>query len=246
MKKVLILWLWFQWKKYVNYFLNNWFLVDWVTKSWLNKNNMLNLNKIFSFDKIKKQHSIFYQYDVIVIAIKPYKEQTNVIEFILSIGVKNKLIIEKPVTNNLSLLHKLIDKDNIYFFIDELILWKSYNKIINKNSDLSLIIYDKTDSDNISEHAISPFFLSDKFIFINKKIKTFFWTKKWVSALNYKIIIDNKYIIHCNSWNFYLNNIKIYSLNFWKSLEFILNINLIDNKTMKTNYYFYRKNNNNI
>jgi len=241
-KKVLIFWLWFQWKKYIKYFLDNWYIIDWISKTWLNKNNIIWLNEIYSFEYIENKKDFnFVKYNYIIVAIKPYDEQDNVIKSLLEKEIKNKIIIEKPVSYDMDLLYKILQLDNYYFFIDENILWNLYKKVFKNNiNNIKFIIYDKSGYNHILEHMIAPFLFFDNFIDILDLIEIKFWKDKKEDTFYYDIIYNN-FIINCNKWIINLNSKNIYNLYFKNSLDFLLNLDYIYNKLFKINFLIFRK-----
>lgn len=246
MKKVLIFWIWFQWTKYINYFLNKWYLIDWVSKTWINKNNIYGLNSLYKSD-------IFFSnlcentlnYDFIILSITPGSDLDNIINFLLDSNFTWIIIIEKPVSYDLNLLEKLYSKNNVYFFIDELILNENYKKIFNKWYE-KIIFYlfsdNKENHTPILEHIFWWYLLNEDFNIILSNIKISFNKSLFHNnKLFYKIHYKDKYLLSFDSWNIKLNGNFIFNLNFWKSLEFILWLNLSDNQIYKKNFIYLRK-----
>jgi len=249
--KVLIFWLWFQWKKYVEYFFKKNYIVDWVTKTWLNKQNLFWLESIFNWDDIIKKEKIFFEnYDLIIIAINPYNEQDKIINFLLKIWCKSKVIIEKPVSYNFELLEKLKKNNNYYFFIDEIILNNIVIKIFNREkiNKIIFIIYDdfKENYIHILEHISASFLLLNEFNKILVKVKLLFNKNTFKNVLKYKILLDKKYILYYNKWDLFLNNKKIKSLFFNESLDYILTLKSDNNNIIKNNFIYLRKYLNNL
>lgn len=247
--KVLIFWLWFQWKKYIDFFKNKWYILDWVSKSWLNKNKNIWLNQIFSFEYIINNKDFdIKQYDYIIVAVSSDNEQDNVIKFLLKKEVLNNVIIEKPVSYNLKILQSLIYKDNYFFFIDEIVLNRLYYKLFNANQILTIKIYEDNllYSTHILEHIFWWFILFDNFkdILTNKKI-IFEKDIKYNNTFRYHLY-NKSCSIYCQEMNFFLNSMFLYTLLFEKSLNFLLKLNKSDNLLFKKNFYFLRKNLNEI
>ncbi len=235
--RVLIFWLWFQWLKYVKYFLHKNFIIDWVTKSWLNKNNINWLYNIYkSSNIIKKEIGFFNNYSNIVIAIKPYKEQDSIIKFLLHLDIKNKIIIEKPISYDIDLLNILKTKDNYYYYIDELILSRFYEKIFNFES--SIYIYSINDIE-IKEHALWWFLLFKNLnVFLNKiKLKNIQDIKE--DELFY-IIKQWKYYLSNYRWKVKINNKEVLKIFFNTSLDYIFNLNRKKNILLKFNFILIR------
>lgn len=237
-KKVLIFWLWFQWKKYVEYYRKKWYLVDWVTKSWLNKHNINWLHNIFQAEFLQEKEKSFYnKYNFIIIAISPNNEQDKIIKYFLNKDFKTKIIIEKPVSYNLELLNKLINKENYYFFIDEIVLSSYYKKIFKNNTNLTF----ETVIDNSNlEHIFWAFLLFSNFNDYLNNIKIVDNNINDNSKLFYNIK-SNKFNLNCNKWIFKLNNRSFFNLNFWNSLEYVFSLWVNKNKLIKSNFLFLQK-----
>lgn len=236
MKKILIFWLWFQAKKYVKYFLDKSFEIEVVTKTWENKNNVKNISKIYKSEEILKNKNFdFSIYKIIILAIKPVEEQEKMIKYFLENDFSGKIIVEKPVSNDIDLLNKLIMKNNIYYFFDELVLHSLYKKIFNQKNDIYCIFSDH----NKLEHLISPFLLFENFYyllcdFIFKKAN--FWKEE---SLFYKIIFK-KYTIDFKNWSLFINLKHIKNILFSESLDYIINLDNNLMKLIKINFYLYR------
>lgn len=233
MKKILIFWLWFQWWKYVKYFCNKWFKIYWVTKSWLNKSLIEWVDEIYSFDAIEKNIIFFEKFDLIIVSVKPLLEQENVLNLLLSFDLKVKIVIEKPITSLQKHLELLLKRENYYFYIDEIILYNIYLKCFIQPKEK---IFVKSISDiDIIEHALWGFLLLNNFEIILKYLTFVFIEDNKTNNLFYKII-NKKYSFIMNKWDIAINTKKICNLDFWKSLDFILNLNDEKNKLVKENY----------
>lgn len=244
MKKVLIFWLWFQWKKYINYFKSKWFNVFWVNNTWVSNNNFFWLDKLYLYSQIIVKNIDFYeQFDIIILAVKPYKNQQEILEFFIQHDLNNKIIVEKPVCYDLKIMKKLIYKENYFFFIDEIVLNKVYYKLFKNSQGLILKIYE-TDlfyAIHILEHIFWWFLLFDNFNELLLNIKIIFEKKlENENVFMYKIFSE-KYNINCNNMNFYLNKKFLFTLVFEKSLESLFILNKEDNIMYKSNFYTLRK-----
>lgn len=237
MKKVLIFWLWFQWKKHINHFYDRWYLIDWVSKSWFNY-DIKWLNFIYSFnDILKKEKFFFKKYDLIVVVAKPYYQQDNIINFLLSLKLDNKVIIEKPVTYNLKLLRKLLSRKNYYFFIDEIFFWKKFSN--NSIADIKIILNNNDSS--LFEHAMWFFLLRNDFKNRIQKIDINFLNSKYGDEFIFYNIIIWKYNIFCIGWIYYIWDLKITNSIFKNALSTVLNLNNEENFLFKNNYILLMK-----
>lgn len=227
MKKVLIIWPGKQGKKYIHYFLQKWYIIDLVSRSVSYQNP--SINKHFSSQHlqnfwIKELH----EYTYIVISVAPIKEQEKIIEQILTFDYNWKIIIEKPIASDHNILKKVCKNENVFVFIDELIL---KNIIPWTYSNINIFAYNY----DVFDHAIWMFLESEKFN--NKKIRLIESSKYW-NNLNYKIYADTD-IIECKRWIYYFNKKEIYNLDFSKSLEYVLGLDKKSNLSIKKNFLHY-------
>lgn len=241
MKKILIFWLWFQAQKYVKYFENKWYEIESVTKSGINKNTVRNISKLYKSEEILKNKNFdFSNYDMIILSIHPYNEQEKVIKYFLENNFLGKIIVEKPVSYNENLIKILENKRNFYFFVDELFFSNFYKKI--GKFSLNFILYNNNLNEYIHllEHIFWWFLLSENFENILQNLKIKFLQNKNEKDLKYNIIFD-KNILFFEKWDLFLNNKKILTTNFSKSLDFILQISDEENILYKKNFYLMRK-----
>lgn len=233
-KKVLVFWLGFQWKKYVEYFNNAWFSIDWVTKTWINKKKVSNVINLYKFWEISNDLNL---YDYHIVAVNPYKEQLKVIEFLLKSNIKWKIIIEKPVSYDIWFLEKLYLSDNIYYFLDELILSKIYKKIFyNKNSAINIV--SMKDSDTI-EHILSGYLLLDDFQSIINRVEFNFTNNSPIDKINY-FVKSNKIDLENKKWIIKLNWKEVFLINFDNSINYILNLKIDELRLYKKNFILLR------
>jgi len=248
MRRVLIFWIWFQWSKYINFFNKKWFIIDVVTKSWKNKKNILNINKVFHINEVLLKDTAFLNnYSNIILAINPIVEQEKVIKFLLSKDVRNKVIIEKPVSYNLELLKILKEKNNFYYFIDEIILANTYKKIFYKEiKKLVISFYKSKNYIDILEHIFSPFLLFKNFSSVIKSNINLRENNDIINFLKYTIIYNDKLIINFDKWVLTINKRFFYDIKFWKSLEYILSLKEEYNLLLKDNFIKLREYLNNL
>lgn len=241
MKKILIFWLWNQGEKYVKYFSNKWFEIIWVSKSWLNKKKLKNISKIYKSEELFLDKNFnFSDFENIVLAVLPIKEHEKILEKILDINYFWKIFVEKPVSYDLEFLEKLKNYKNIYYFVDELYFSDFYEKIEKYN--LVFVLYNHNNSEfiHLLEHIFWWFLLSENFENILQKLKIKFLKNKNEIDLKYNIIFE-KNILFFERWDLFLNNKKILSTNFSKSLDFYLNLNENQNNLLQKNFYLMRK-----
>lgn len=232
---VLILWTWKQGLKYYQYFKSLWYRISLCNRSWVDKKNKFNWTNIFKFDKIKNI-KFFEKFDIIIIAISPTAEQTKVLKFILSTNIKNsKIIIEKPVSYELDLLNQIIDKENIFYFNDEIYL----NLILNRKPIKIKSAFDR----DILEHSLwyfltyknfSTILTNINFYLLNKNIDYIYYEiefQQWEKLINYKGNIIIK-IWHKKQVN---------EMNFNKCLYNLLNTSKQENKIIKKNLFYLNK-----
>ena len=238
-KRVLTFGIWFQWKKHINYFINNWYVVDWVTRTWSRSLNTIRQIYLYQ-DLIDMESDFFNKFDVIVIAVHPIDEQEKVVNLVLKSQFTWKVIVEKPVVQDMQLMKKISLLENFYFFFDECILSLLYKKVFIEIKELKILLYDKQDYINIFEHAISPFLSYEEFWDILKVTTLEFWkTKTKEKGMRYCIISQKHYIIF-DKWKIFLNWRHIKDIEFGLSLSHIMNLTYSENLLIKSNFCLSR------
>jgi len=168
MKKVLIIWLWWQWKKYLNYFIKNNYIVSWVCKTSKTKEYIEETYWIDIFLDYWKL--ILNNYDLIIVSLPP-EIQWEISLDILGSWYNNKLIIEIPVTWNKSELQKIKSYKNAYFYLEEYytLLSKFLRKInLSKSTSINIdITTSKEDYDNLKARNVSFIHINNNFLWLN-------------------------------------------------------------------------------
>lgn len=167
MKKVLILWLWGQWIKYVKYFLKNNYEVIWVCNTSKTK---IKIEKNFKIKVLLEYKNIdFNDFELIIIAL-PIDIQAQVA---LEIAKKThiNILVEIPVSFDNSKLLELTKYDNIKFYLEEYFTKLStfLQKIeLNELTKIQIELYvsheDKNNKDALKVayvHVLNNFLLSD-------------------------------------------------------------------------------------
>lgn len=231
---VLITWLWYQWKRYIDYFLSKKYCVYWICKSYETKKKLTDNYNIIIETNINKFSNI--KFDIAVVAL-PSNIQWEFILYNLDIfsNIK-KVLIEMPITKNDLILEKLKNMNNFYFFLEE------YNWFLNiflrkinyniKNLDIKNYI---NDNDEVSLENnfihIKNNFLWSKLIIPNESINVIKKNVYNIWDLNYEISFSYKdniiYYNFDNNWISLLINWKKYK-SYWsfeKNIEKILNLN---------------------
>ena len=240
MKKVLIIGTWNQWKKYFSFlksFFWDTYQISLVNKSGIDKNNFFKQN-IKKYNNIKNNVSYIKNFDLIILAVKE-KAQTNIIFDLLKKNINDiKIIIEKPVSYNLNLINKLVNKENYFFFIDETYLYNINSNTLKNmlESNLYLTIPKQAD---IIQHAFW-LFLNEKKIFKIKNNCIFNFTNKVEDYIYYKIKDKSQNKIINYKWDFFIST-KEYKylsyLDFYKSINNLLKLNNNENnKVIKKNF----------
>lgn len=206
MLKVLIVWLWSQWIKYLSYFKKNNYDVSWLCKTIKTKNF---IEKEYFIDVFLENDFIDYnKFDIIIISLPPDIQWEKSIN-ILKSWYKNKLIIEIPVTWNIWELNILKKYDNVFFFLEEYytLLAQFLRKLdINKISNFKINVF-TSELDYINEKARKV-----TFIHINNN---FLWTWIDLSKINYEFNFHNSENIFYKISFKYDNNLVEY--NFFES-----------------------------
>lgn len=168
MQKVLVIWLWWQWEKYVNYFIKNNYSTFWVCKTDLTKQKIedkYNIEVVLDYKNL--EFNLFF---IIIICLPP-EIQGKVSLDILQAWFKNKLIIEIPVTWNKLELEKLKQYKNAVFFLEEYytLLSRFLRKIdLNKIKEINInITINKDDYNNQKAREVTYIHINNNFLWIN-------------------------------------------------------------------------------
>ena len=145
------------------------------------------------------------EYSIIIVAISPLEEQDRMIEWIFKENYEGYLIIEKPVTHNLSLLEKLKNRKKTVFFIDEAYLPLSITWIFPLK--IFTICPLKESHISIQEHAIWLFLPQS----MNRDFYACIEYACWVGE-------DMSYVIETNKWKFEFMSKKLF-FN-WNNIKF--------------------------
>lgn len=251
-RKVLIFWYGKQWKKYVDYFYTIWDEISLVTYYYRDF-DIRWVTKKYTFDEVEVKTSTFFEtFDIIIIAVSPYKNQDIVIKFLIKQSLCNpQIIVEKPVTYNVELLSKIVSNDRFFFFIDEAYMFYEFIKsqAFSKIDSIHIIMYNN-DPDyykHILEHAMGFFFPHNDFQYFISCIQLNFFKNELVQhndILKYRILINNRFIIDCHKWDILLNKVKIWNIEFKKVLSNMIDIMYYKypiNQAIKNNFLLYRK-----
>ncbi len=168
MRKVLIIWLWWQGKKYINYFLKNSYLVSWICKT---KETKQKIEREYSIEVSLDYKEVLYDnFDIIVLSLPP-KIQWEIALYILKNWFKNKLLIEIPVTWNFNELEKINKYKNVFFFLEEYytLMAQFLRKIDTKEIKRIHIniISNKQDYINLEARKVSYIHINNNFLWIN-------------------------------------------------------------------------------
>ena len=227
-KQVLIFGLWFQWSKYVSYFKDKWYNIFWVSKT--GSSQILPSSQTLPYHQIKEYSKDFFEsFNYIIIAVEPVSNQTEVISHLLEINTK--ILIEKPFTHDNDLLKIMIQKNNIYFCIDELYLYSHFNKI--KIKDISL----HASSQEMWEHAIANILPASDYNGLSISY-TLTLREDWSDY--YKILLW-KYTWEFKQGVIYINDHKFTSVSFLRSLDYICSMSIQDSTLIKKNFYHFRQ-----
>lgn len=210
MKKALIIWLWWQWKKYLEFFLKHNYQVAWVCKSATTQEDISIQYKIpvfLDYNQLKINN-----FDVIIVAIPP-ENQWKVSLDILKKGFEWQLIIEIPVSWDNSEIQELKNYKNVYFFLEEYytLLAKFLRKVWSWDiEDILIDVYThKEDFEDLQAKEVT---------FIHIK-NNFLWT--WISEtkLHYSFHFhEREDIFYEVSFSYKWTKVK-YKFDVVKSLE---------------------------
>ena len=129
-KKILLIGLWWQWQKFLKYFLSksNEYEVIWCCKTDITKKKIVStywIDVSTDYKKIGRD-----KFDLVVSTVYPTNVQYQIVEYILE-NTNNKVLIDLPITFNLNKLKYLLSFDNLYLFNFE-----HYTKIFKLTSQL--------------------------------------------------------------------------------------------------------------
>ncbi len=242
MEDILVIWLWNQWQKYVNYFKKNNYNVFWACKTEKTKKNIENKLKIKILNDYKnliKNNN----FDIIVIALPP-SIQGRVSLDILKNWFKNKLIIEIPVCWDETEIKELKKYNNCIFFLEEYytLLSKFFKKInVKRIKKINIdVITSKEDYLNEKARQVTYIHILNNFLWLNikKEIIDFNFSFHIWEDIFYKISF--KYLWKEIIYNFWE---KKFLTIWWKKMidkynfDFVLK-NIIEEKYNFSKYYF--------
>lgn len=168
MKKVLIIWLWNQWKKYLNYFFKNGYIVNWICKTIITKQKFETKYKIKVFQENDNMN--YSNYDIIITALPPEIQWKKALE-ILKNWYENQIIIEIPVTWDEKELEELKKYNNVKIFLEEYytLLAKFLRKIdIKKIKKIDIDVYtNKIDYENEKAKKVTLLHIESNFLWLN-------------------------------------------------------------------------------
>lgn len=242
MKKVIIIWLWYQWKIFINYFKKNKIEIIWVCKTERTKKNIVKNFWIKVYVDYKQAVNENLDTDLIVLCAYPITFYEDFFNFIFDYDIK--ILTDLPISFNLDFLKKIVDNKNVYFLLLETKLFL-FKNILDKNiSRIECNLYFNRENlltiKNPKEFLlVDSQYLYNNFLWFDlSKIKLNFFEKKTViKNLEYSIIIDENFIYKYEDWRYFYfdkkNNIKKTSLIIYDDL---LDEILFDIKNWKNLY----------
>lgn len=184
MKKVLIIWLWFRWIKFLKYFLDNSYDVVGICKTIKTKINIEKNYNIKVYNKLDFINDTIMDFSIIIIALPTEIQWEFVLKNIKKFKKADKIIVELPISYDQEIIDKLKKFYNIYFFIEEYIT--NFSKFLRKIdlsiiSDLQIFIYMNSRDDSLCKNKI-----------IHLK-SNFLWTNLELEKIPIKIIYSRQY-----------------------------------------------------
>ncbi len=138
-KKVVIFWLWWQWKQFLSYFIKKKYSVIWICKSEKTKESIENIYKIKVFTDYKKvlSNDIF----LLVLCAYPVDIYDEVISY--SRKYNYKILSDLPISFNKDKIQSYWNIQRLFFFIMEtkLFFFKYLKKNLHKVKKVNCIIY---------------------------------------------------------------------------------------------------------
>ncbi len=242
MKKVLIIWLWCQWEKYINYFKKNNYEIFWVCKT---KETKVKIEKKYNIevnlDYKKNNYNNFY---IIIVSLPPSIQWKISLE-ILDSWYKNKLIIEIPITWDKQELKKIKKYNNAFFFLEEYYtLMAQFLRKIDENKIKRIninIISSKKDYIDLEARKVSLLHVNNNFLWSNIHLKQDYYNFEFHKSedIFYEIYIDynNVEIIYVFNKEKYL---KIWTKKYIDKINFdnVLSKLILENRNFNK-YYKY-------
>jgi len=252
--KILLFWFGYQGKKYYTYLKNKyWFSFDIITKSGKVDVLVKQDDKVYKYNEEEIIRKLS-KYDVIIVAVSPLSEQEKILNMLLKVNINAKVLVEKPVVEDLKYLKDLVYRKNFYFFCDEIVNWKYIKDIFDKYNKSNTFVFQKKIffipnlEYHIFEHAIC------NFLYLNKT-----WLENLLNDLSlksepfnkfllwrkifYKIIVGNLIFINLGGRLLIKagNNYWIKKINFYEAVDFYLfKLTDKDNFIFKNNYFVFR------
>lgn len=239
MNKVLVIWLWEQWKKYINYFIKNDYDVFWVCKSVNTKKQIETKYGINVFLNYKKLN--LNTYSIIIVCIPP-EVQWKVSLDILQNWFSNKLLIEIPVTWDKIELEKIKKYENVIFYLEEYYtLLSQFLRKLDTNNIQKIDIEVSTnreDYENLQAREVTYIHIKNNFLWLNINNINYNFSFHKSSDIFYEITFEYKW----ERVNYVFNKDKY--LNIWNN-KFVDDYNfdnvltkMIIEKSDFNKYYF--------
>lgn len=165
-QKALIIGLWWQWKKYLNYFLKNGYLVSGICKTDITKNA---IEKEYSINVFTNYSILDWEnFDVIIVSL-PLEKQWKIVKKLAKKYKKSKFFVEIPVTTDIKILKELTKMENISYFMEEswTLLSKLLLKLKNPKIDIEITL-NKSDKTDYNAMFVCYTHLLNNFLFVQK------------------------------------------------------------------------------
>lgn len=220
MKNILIIWLWWQGKKFLNFFaMNKTYNIYWCCKTDLTKlkiQNEYDIDVYLDYKNVLNSKKI----DLVISTVFPTEEQYNIVIDILE-SYNVKVLVDLPISFDLDKLKYILQFDNLY-----LINIEHYTKIFDFISN-NVQIIDKIETtlyinkDNLKNQLdLRKALLVDKFYVLNNLLAVDF--KKIYVSYKYKLttIKDIEFYL-----KIFLNNSKVIYYKYEDSKGIIIDKN---------------------
>lgn len=242
MKKIIIVWLWYQGKIFIKFFLKKGYEVIWVCKTEQTKKKIeseYNIEVFLDYKiAIKKNLDVF----LIVLCAYPIDFYEDFLNFVCLYNIK--ILTDLPISFNLNFLDKIVSNDNIYFLLLETKMY-FFEKFFNeKKIKIECNLYFNREN-LLSIRNPREFLLVDSQYLYNNflgfdlsKIKLNFLEKKSIiKNLEYLIIVNDNFFYKYEDWKILYydkrNNIKKVELIIY---DYLLDKILFDIENWKNLY----------
>lgn len=253
MKKVLVVWVWSQWQKYIRYFLKNNYITFWACKTSETQcyvAEKYNIEVTTDYKKFLQNTHV----DIVIIALPP-ELWGSVAHELWMLYEDIKIIVEIPVCWDTDVLHTLVKMKNVFFYTEEYFTALSTFFITSKCTTSDFHVTLKTHQQDYADmfaRRVSFVHILNNFLSFHHKINSlnvdvvyherediFYEIDFFHNTIPIKYVFDRKKTLSLS------DRVYVDDYNFDKTLGKILDADF-DNQFLKASYvenYLYIENN---